>query len=89
MWTVCPPKASTRTRSEGVEGVKPSAATNRHWKPAEEEVSEERLALFTGEAKVGKCGTLAMREDLRSKFHLMALVTLIGLYEKVRIAGGD
>lgn len=77
----------TRTRNQGIDGKKPSGATNRHWKLAAEG-SEELLAIFTGDSKLGKCGTLAMREDLGGKFHLMALVTLLGMYDRARTAGG-
>lgn len=77
----------TRTRSQSIDGTKPTARTNRHWKLSEEG-SEELLAVFTGQAKIGQCGTLAVRSDLGDKFRLMALVTLVGLYERVRTSGG-
>lgn len=78
----------TRTRSQGIDGTKPTAATNRHWKLSEEGKAEEIVALFTGQAKIGHCGTLAMRGDLGDKLHRMALITLMGLYERVRSSGG-
>ncbi|KAJ3490470.1 hypothetical protein NLG97_g5769 [Lecanicillium saksenae] len=77
----------TRTRNRGIEGVKPTRGTNRHWKLAEDG-SDEIVALFTGQAKIGHCGTLAMCEDMGEKFHRMALVTLMGLYDRARSAGG-
>lgn len=77
----------TRTRSQGIDGTKPTGASNRHWKLAEDG-SEEIVALFTAKAKIGHCGTLAMREDLGDKFHQMALVTLMGLYDRARSSGG-
>lgn len=77
----------TRTRSHGVDGTKPTGATNRHWKLAEEG-NEELLAIFTGDAKIGKCGTLAVCDSMGPKFEGMVLVTLMGLYERARSAGG-
>ncbi|KAG2419783.1 hypothetical protein HFD88_004579 [Aspergillus terreus] len=72
------------TRSVGVGGEKPSVFNSNCWKLVEER-SGRVAAVFTGTmTSIKKSGKLQVDADYGQEFDLMALVTVLALYEKQR-----
>ena len=84
----------------GINGVKPSSKTQRHWKLHEEEKEQARgeeriqkrkdaatkyVAIFTGDPARGKCGTLEIYEEFCDEGYEKLFISLLGLYELARV----
>ena len=91
----------TRTRNVGINGVKPSSKTQRHWKLHEEKqdqheeegvsikkgATKQYVAIFTGDPARGKCGTLEIYEEFCDEVYEKMFLSLLGLYELARLEG--